>query len=192
MGGLQDETECLGDGCSDESDQEHAMPFTQEDMLSEVYVDLSDKYMEENGQQQPTMDVAAVVMNPDDYPAPQAKRERMCQLLAERLRDRPTVPPSDIDADKPWGDVCDGVRWPMKHCAFKGCRWHSESRDWKSEMCNHLEASAPHGHNEDFQYAQYHSAMDESAQTLRLDTGSSREQASHHEGAILLNLILYF
>ena len=55
-------------------------------------------------------------------------------LLAERLRDHPTLPADPANPDKAWHDVACGGRLPPVSCAFKGCCWHGGGRFEKSQL----------------------------------------------------------
>ena len=154
-------------------EREHAPSDSDQDsnavsiemLENDVFVQISanDEIDIQDALDQSAMDVTPSVMSSNTSVAPQAKREAMLELLARKLRDKPTAPPSIYDATKPWDDVDNGEKWPMKHCAFSGCRWESNSSGWKSEFISHLELE----HNADFQHAQHVSGMQESSATLR-------------------------
>ena len=59
------------------------------------------------------------------------------RALALLMRDHPRLPPHPHGANLSWTDVSSGIRFPIAHCAFKGCRWcvdaegfHSRPRGW--------------------------------------------------------------
>ena len=49
--------------------------------------------------------------------------------VSTRLRMRPLLPPHPQDPTRDWVNVCDGIRFPLSHCAFAGCSWTGKHSD---------------------------------------------------------------
>ena len=54
--------------------------------------------------------------------------EAAIATLALCLRARPLLPPHPDNAEESWLDCAGGVKFPLSHCAFRGCVWASQRR----------------------------------------------------------------
>ena len=45
------------------------------------------------------------------------------EAIAKKLRTRPLLPPDPENPHADWEDVASGNKFPLVHCAFKGCAW---------------------------------------------------------------------
>ena len=82
-----------------------------------------------------------------ESPDPRAALDTELRVLADLLREHPTVPGDAHLIDQPDPRVFDdelAVLLPPKHCAFKGCKWHLHwdentfDRDRESALVEHL------------------------------------------------------
>jgi hypothetical protein len=68
----------------------------------------------------------AAVFGNMSWRTPEDARAECARNLAERFRDHVQLPPDPADPTVPWTDVASGVKLPLAHCAFRGCRWTSD------------------------------------------------------------------
>ena len=71
----------------------------------------------------------ARVLCPQPFLTEQDQDQSAARLLARDLRTRPTLPPDLGEPSKPFLDVESGLKLPVSHCAFRGCKWVGEKRD---------------------------------------------------------------
>ena len=71
------------------------------------------------------------------------QRSKAAQQLAGQLRSKPLLPlhPDDATGTQPWLDTTSGVKLPVAHCAFAGCRWSVSQSSTRPELmlAEHLE-----------------------------------------------------
>ena len=65
------------------------------------------------------------------WETPQDKDRRVAHLLAAQMRRHPLVPPqpNDETPSTSFTAVQSGLKLPVAHCAFKGCRWIGFTKD---------------------------------------------------------------
>ena len=83
-------------------------------------------------------------MNPHkDWTTEQDVDEAKIEEIAQLLRRNPFVPPDPEDptAQRDWEDVQSGVALPRAHCAFKGCSWVNDAKDyWEDNLKRHVKS----------------------------------------------------
>ena len=67
--------------------------------------------------------------------------KQCCQSLAEYLRDRPTLPPSPLNVEQPFGDLDTALCLPLYSCPFRGCTF---STDIRKDFLDHFSETSPH------------------------------------------------
>ena len=92
--------------------------------------------------------------------APKPFHDRLldaAESLANKLRNRPTMPAHPQDATRSWMDVTSGGRLPPVSCAFRGCSWYGGNKvkviyartdpehPWDQELKQHVLSK----HNQD-------------------------------------------
>ena len=63
-----------------------------------------------------------------------ARSSTLIRLLAQELRDKPTLPANRQRPEAPCDGYDEAVALPAKHCAFRSCAWHGSDNE---ELVNH-------------------------------------------------------
>ena len=131
-------------------------------------------------------DIFHLCVNPEkDWITEQDVDEAKIEEIAQLLRRNPFVPPDPEDptAQRDWEDVQSGVALPRAHCAFLGCKWVNDSKDWEDKLKCHVEfrhrdAMKLSDKDEDDFYDFYEAAIQRRAQEIMPSVGVSIDRRS--------------
>ena len=112
--------------CNNEKDAE-----VSSEALSEDFSDISDD-----------SDIFHLTVDPSKTWQTEQDKDFSCiSFVSSLLRSNPLVPadPNDSKCETDWSDVQSGVVLPRAHCAFKGCSWVNDSKDyWEDNLEQHV------------------------------------------------------